>query len=74
MVMKTTLHKLKKFYPKDNVYKLCTECRNYLKGKCTLFFDKKVTIARDYYCHGWWFSSSKGKFPLLSKSELLSKK
>lgn len=41
-------------YPRDDVYKECKKCVNYVKGKCKLF-DISINKARDYYCHGWYF-------------------
>lgn len=44
-------------YPQDDIYKKCKQCVNYVKGKCILF-EKKINVARDFYCRGWYFKVS----------------
>ncbi len=50
-------------YPKDDVYKLCKQCVNYSFGNCKLFM-KKINVARDYFCHGWYLQTKPAVEPL----------
>ena len=47
--------KIKYFKNKDEVFKKCKECINYTFGKCTMYKDKSLKNAREYFCHGFYF-------------------